>query len=76
MGSDSIKPFLDAAISEDKCVFVLVKTSNPGSGELQDIVAGDRQVYEVVGLLPVFFQAHMMPLEELTMAPWPYLSKA
>ena len=49
MGSDSIKPFLDAAMSEDKCVFVLVKTSNPGSGELQDIVAGDRQVYEVVG---------------------------
>ena len=49
MGSDSIKPFLDAAISEDKCVFVLVKTSNPGSGELQDIVAGDRQVYEVIG---------------------------
>ncbi len=49
MGSDSIKPFLEAAISEDKCVFVLVKTSNPGSGELQDIVAGDRQVYEVVG---------------------------
>ena len=49
MGSDSIKPFLDAAVSEDKCVFVLVKTSNPGSGELQDMIAGDRQVYEVVG---------------------------
>ena len=42
MGSDSIKPFLEAARAEDKCVFVLVKTSNPGSGELQDIVAGDR----------------------------------
>ena len=49
MGSDSIKPFLEAARAEDKCVFVLVKTSNPGSGELQDIVAGDRQVYEVMG---------------------------
>ena len=49
MGSDSIKPFLDAAMSEDKCVFVLVKTSNPGSGELQDVVAGDRLVYQVVG---------------------------
>lgn len=25
---------------------------------------------------PVFCHAHMMPREELTMAPWPYLSKA
>ena len=49
MGSDSIKPFLEAAKGEDKCVFVLVKTSNPGSGELQDIVAGDRLVYQVMG---------------------------
>ncbi|MGI5963005.1 MAG: orotidine-5'-phosphate decarboxylase [Lawsonibacter sp.] len=49
MGSDSIKPFLEAAKAEDKCIFVLVKTSNPGSGELQDIVAGDRLVYQVMG---------------------------
>ena len=49
MGSDSIKPFLEAAKGEDKCAFVLVKTSNPGSGELQDIVAGDRLVYQVMG---------------------------
>lgn len=49
MGSDSINPFLKAAKEEDKCVFVLVKTSNPGSGELQDIVAGDRLVYQVMG---------------------------
>ncbi|MCI8423224.1 MAG: orotidine-5'-phosphate decarboxylase [Lawsonibacter sp.] len=49
MGSDSINPFLKAARQEDKCVFVLVKTSNPGSGELQDLVAGDRQVYQVMG---------------------------
>ena len=49
MGSDSIRPFLEAAREEDKCVFVLVKTSNPGSGELQDIVAGDRLVYQVMG---------------------------
>lgn len=49
MGSDSIKPFLQAAQTQDKCVFVLVKTSNPGSGELQDLVAGDRLVYQVMG---------------------------
>jgi len=49
MGSDSINPFLEAAKLEDKCAFVLVKTSNPGSGELQDVVAGDRLVYQVMG---------------------------
>ncbi len=49
MGSDSINPFLEAAKAENKTVFVLVKTSNPGSGELQDIVAGDRLVYQVMG---------------------------
>lgn len=52
MGSDSIKPFLEAAKGEDKCAFVLVKTSNPGSGELQDVKAADgRTIYEVMGEL-------------------------
>lgn len=49
MGSDSLKPFIDTCKETDKCLFVLVKTSNPGSGELQDLVAGDRVVYKVVG---------------------------
>ncbi len=49
MGSDSINPFLEAAKAEGKTVFVLLKTSNPSSGELQDIVAGDRLVYQVMG---------------------------
>ncbi len=49
MGSDSIQPFIDVCKRTDKCLFVLVKTSNPGSGELQDLVAGDRLVYRVVG---------------------------
>ena len=51
MGSDSIKPFLKAAKEEDKCAFVLVKTSNPGSGELQDLMIGDKTVYQVMGEL-------------------------
>ena len=52
MGSDSIKPFLEAGKGEDKCAFVLVKTSNPGSGELQDVKAADgRTIYEVMGEL-------------------------
>lgn len=52
MGSDSIQPFLTAAKSENKCVFVLVKTSNPGSGELQDLrLADNRTIYEAMGEL-------------------------
>jgi len=49
MGSDSIRPFLDICRESGKCLFVLVKTSNPSSCELQDMVAGDRVVYKVVG---------------------------
>lgn len=49
MGSDTIQPFLDTCKALDKCLFVLVKTSNPGSGELQNMVAGDRLVYKVMG---------------------------
>ena len=49
LGSDGINPFLEACRAEDKCLFTLVKTSNPSSGELQDMVAGDRVVYQVMG---------------------------
>jgi len=49
MGSDAIMPFLEAAKETDKCLFVLVKTSNPSSSELQDLLAGDRQVYQAMG---------------------------
>ncbi len=49
MGSDAIKPFLKDCAQCNKCAFVLAKTSNPSSVELQDIVAGDRLVYTVVG---------------------------
>ncbi len=48
MGSDAILPFLNIAKDEGKDVFLLVKTSNPSSGELQDLIAGDRQVYTVM----------------------------
>ena len=51
MGSDAIKPFLKDCVERDKCAFVLAKTSNPSSLELQDLVAGDRLVYNVVGEL-------------------------
>ncbi len=49
MGSDAVNPFIETCKAEDKCLFVLVKTSNPSSSELQDMVAGDRVVYKVMG---------------------------
>ncbi len=51
LGSDGVKPFLKVCKEEGKGIFVLVKTSNPSSGELQDRVIEDagRPLYEVVG---------------------------
>ena len=49
LGSDGIVPFIDAAEAQGGGVFVLVKTSNPSSGELQDLVAEGRPIYEHVG---------------------------
>lgn len=48
-GIDGIKPFLDDCRKYDKGVFILVKTSNPSSGEIQDLSIGDKQLYEIVG---------------------------
>ena len=49
MGSDTVEPFVETCKRYGKCLFLLAKTSNPGSGELQDMVAGDRLVYQVMG---------------------------
>lgn len=52
LGSDGIKPFIKVCQEEKKGLFVLVKTSNPSSGEFQDrqiADAGNRPLYEVVG---------------------------
>lgn len=51
LGSDGVNPFLKVCKEEHKGVFILVKTSNPSSGELQDrvITDADRPLYEVVG---------------------------
>lgn len=37
LGYDGIKPFVDDIKKYDKSIFVLVKTSNPSSGELQNL---------------------------------------
>jgi orotidine-5'-phosphate decarboxylase len=50
LGSDGLVPFLETAKRCDKAIFVLAKTSNPSSGELQDIdIGGGRRVYAAVG---------------------------
>lgn len=52
MGSDGIKPFLTACKERRKGIFVLLKTSNPSSGELQELILKDgRRVYEAMGKL-------------------------
>lgn len=48
LGSDGIKPFLKVCKEEGKGVFILVKTSNPSSGEFQDQLVGGKPLYELV----------------------------
>ena len=49
LGTDGIKPFIDVCKEEKKGIFVLVKTSNPSSGEFQDRLIDGRPLYELVG---------------------------
>ena len=49
LGSDGVKPFIDVCKEEKKGIFVLVKTSNPSSGEFQDRLIEGRPLYELVG---------------------------
>ncbi len=49
LGSDGVKPFLEVCKEEKKGIFILVKTSNPSSGEFQDRLIDGRPLYELVG---------------------------
>lgn len=49
LGSDGVKPFIKVCKEEKKGIFVLVKTSNPSSGEFQDREVDGRPLYEIVG---------------------------
>lgn len=49
LGSDGILPFVDVCKEEGKGLFILVKTSNPSSGEFQDQLVDGRPLYELVG---------------------------
>ena len=49
LGSDGIRPLLEVCRQADTGIFVLVKTSNPSSGELQDRLIDGKPVYEHMG---------------------------
>ena len=52
LGTDGIAPFVDDCKKRDRGIFVLVKTSNPSSGELQNkLLADGTSVYEYMGAL-------------------------
>lgn len=48
LGSDGIRPFMDVCKTRDKGIFILVKTSNPSSGEFQDRLVDGKPLYEHV----------------------------
>ena len=68
LGLDSLEPFLTQAVNEERGLFVLVKTSNPGSADFQDLGTQDgRKVYERVadelaGLAKKYVSAQYSPL--------------
>lgn len=49
LGSDGVNPLLPICKEKDKGIFVLVKTSNPSSGELQDQLIADKSIYRTMG---------------------------
>ena len=69
LGSDGVKPFLKVCAEEKKGIFVLVKTSNPSSGQFQDRLVrakaqeGDKPLYEVVGEQVAAWGEEYMPQE-------------
>ena len=51
LGYDSIEPYIEYCKKYDKGLFILVKTSNPNSGEIQDLETQGGKIYEKVGEL-------------------------
>ena len=63
LGSDGVKPFTKICAEEKKGIFVLVKTSNPSSGEFQDRLIDGKPLYELVGEQVAAWGAECMPDE-------------
>lgn len=60
LGTDGIKPFVDVCKEEKKGMFILVKTSNPSSGEFQDRLIDGKPLYEHVARKVVEWGADVM----------------
>ena len=60
LGSDGVKPFVERCSKNKKGIFVLVKTSNPSSGELQDLPTGDEVVHEHMAQLVESWAAQVL----------------
>ena len=68
LGSDGITPFIERAKANGKGIFVLVKTSNESSGELQDLPVGDEAVHEHLAQLVESWAAqHIGPATNLSL---------
>ena len=64
LGRDSLEPFVDACERYGKGIFILVKTSNPGSGDLQDLrMADGNELYTVVARLVDRYAAKLVGQE-------------
>lgn len=63
LGSDGVKPFMETCAEEKKGIFVLVKTSNPSSGEFQDRLIDGKPLYQWVGEQVAAWGAECMPAE-------------
>ncbi len=61
LGSDGVKPFMKVCKEENKGIIVLVKTSNPSSGELQDLEVNGKPIYEIMGEMVANWGAECMP---------------
>ena len=61
LGSDGVKPFTKVCAQEKKGIFVLVKTSNPSSGEFQDRLVDGKPLYGLVGEKVAEWSAECMP---------------
>lgn len=63
LGEDTLEPFVSLAQQEGKGLFVLVKTSNPGSGDIQDLTINNSSISEIVSQM-ISRQAENMTVDE------------
>ena len=62
LGADSLEPFVEKAAAHGKGLYVLVRTSNPGGADLQELTVGETRIFErVAGIVRDLGAAHRSP---------------